>query len=338
MQSTYAPEWLQFFQRTFPSANMVLLRGKHPMLVDTGFGSDLPETIQLLQDAGVAPEQLELIINTHYHSDHTGGNSGLQGRYNIPIAAHAWDAAMINGRDWEACSADWLNQPVEPYEVQQALDEGSEISLDRRVLKVLHTPGHTLAHIALYEPDEQVLICGDVLHGDDVAWLNIFREGAGVLQRAIHTLDRLASLPIRWACSGHGPAMERPLTSIDAARRRYEKWLDAPEKMAWHGCKRIFTYTLMMYNGLPETKITDHLLHCRWFSDYSRYYFDCEPGDFVQPLIDELLRAKAANWQNGRLVPLTPYNPPPVDWPSKPTNPRYWPGIGSIEKRSIDAD
>src|SRR6266487_1492314 len=137
--------------------HMVLLRGKHPMLVDTGFGSDLPETIQLLRDAGVAPEQLELVINTHYHSDHTGGNSGLQERYNIPIAAHVWDAAMINGRDWEACSVDWLNQPVEPYEVQQALDEGSEISLDKRVLKVLHTPGHTLGHIVLYEPDEQVL-------------------------------------------------------------------------------------------------------------------------------------------------------------------------------------
>lgn len=319
------PPWLHFFQRTFPSANMVLLRSRRPVLVDTGFGSDLPLTEQLLRDAGVPPERLQLIVNTHYHSDHAGGNSQLQSRYGIPIAAHQWDADLINGRDWQACAADWINQSIEPYSVNHILSEGSEIHTGNVVFNVLHTPGHTLGHISLYEPKEQILICGDVVHADDVAWINIFREGAGALQRAMQTLNRLARLPIQWACSGHGPAIDDPLASIDAARRRYEKWLAAPEKLAWHACKRIFTYSLMMYEGLTEAEATTYLLQCHWFHDYSRHYFGCEPADFVKPLLDEMLRSGAADWHNGKLLPLAPYNPPPAGWPSGPAKPKDWP-------------
>ncbi|GAC1348605.1 MAG: hypothetical protein NVS4B7_18000 [Ktedonobacteraceae bacterium] len=327
MAVIYPPPWLLFFQRRFPSANMVVLRGKRPLLVDTGYGSDVTETEQLLRAGGVQPEQLQLIINTHYHCDHSGGNSYLQNRYAIPIAAHCWDAAMINGRDREACSAEWLNQPVEAYAVNQLLTEGSEIQTEHATLRVLHTPGHTLGHIALYEAEQQILICGDVVHRNDVAWLNIFREGAGVIQRALQTLERLASLPLRWACSGHGPAMEKPLASIDVGRSRYEKWLREPEKMAWHACKRILTYDLMMYNGLSEQEVTQHLLQSCWFSDYSRYYFACEPVDFVKPLVDELLRSKAASWQEGRLVALMPYTTSPANWSSGATRPREWPQL-----------
>ena len=35
----------------------------------------------------------------HYHCDHVGGNAALQERYRLPIAAQAWDGALINRRD-----------------------------------------------------------------------------------------------------------------------------------------------------------------------------------------------------------------------------------------------
>jgi len=123
---------------------MVLIRGEHPILVDTGFGGNLPETENLLRGAGVPPEELALIVNTHYHCDHVGGKSGLQRRYGTPIAAHRWDADLINRRDREVCSAEWLDQPVEPYRVDRPLSGGDEIETGSVSLQVLHTPGHTL--------------------------------------------------------------------------------------------------------------------------------------------------------------------------------------------------
>ena len=265
---TQVPDWLLFFERTYPSANVALIRGEHPVLVDTGYGSELAATENLLREAGVPPESLSLIVNTHYHSDHVGGNGGLQRRYETPVAAHRWEAALVNNRDREACSAEWLGQPVEPYEVNIPLSDGDEVDAGGVALEVLHTLGHTLGHISLYAPEEQVFIFEDAVH-DDVAWINPYREGAGALERTAESLDRLARLPIRWACSGHGPAIEDPLAVIDGARRRYDKWLSDPQKAAWHGCKRIFSYALMLRDGLDKAEVTDYLLGCPWFQDYA---------------------------------------------------------------------
>ena len=321
------PKWLQFFERPFPSANMVLIHSTKPVLIDSGFGSDIAITEAMLHEAGVAPQNLTLIANTHYHGDHVGGNHKLQQRYNILVAAHRWDMAMVNGRDRDACSAEWLNQPIEPYQVNIALSDGDEIDAGNVQLRVIHTPGHTLGHLAFYEPREGILICGDTFHRDDVAWLNIFREGGGAIQRMQDTLDHLARLPIRYACSGHGPSMDNPKLSLDAARRRYDKWFAEPEKLAWHACKRIFTYALMLSGGMTLEEITSYLLESPWFQDFTRYSFKCEPSDFIQPLVDETLRARATAWQNGRLMPITPYTPLPADWPQGPIRPVDWPRI-----------
>lgn len=194
-----SPPWLHFFQRTFPSANMALIKSQRPILVDTGFGGDLSATEHLLREAGSPPERLHLVVNTHYHCDHAGGNNGRQQRYGLPIAAHRWEATLVNQRDKEACSAEWLGQPIEPYYVNRMLSEGDTIDGGNVVLQVLHTPGHTLGHISLYEPEQHILICGDTVHSDNVAWIGIFREGTGALQRAMETLDRLTSLHPQWA-------------------------------------------------------------------------------------------------------------------------------------------
>lgn len=147
-----------FFERKFPSANMILVKDQLPILIDTGFGSDTQETEKLIKEAGVSPEELHLIVNTHYHSDHVGGNFHLQKNYGVKIAAHKWDADLINSCDSEAYSAEWLDQPIEPYLVDTKLTDSDEIHTGSRTLKVLHTPGHTLGHISLYEPKVEILM------------------------------------------------------------------------------------------------------------------------------------------------------------------------------------
>lgn len=67
-----------FFERSFPSANSIVIRDEQTFLVDSGFGSDVIRTEKLLTDIGILPKQLNGIINTHYHSDHVGGNHYFQ--------------------------------------------------------------------------------------------------------------------------------------------------------------------------------------------------------------------------------------------------------------------
>ncbi|MGE7946231.1 MBL fold metallo-hydrolase [Lysinibacillus sp. NPDC093688] len=313
-----------FFERKFPSANMVLIKDELPILIDTGFGSDKEQTEQLIREAGVLPEELHLVVNTHYHSDHVGGNFYLQKKYGVKIAAHKWDADLINLGDTEACSAEWLDQPVEPYRVDRKLSDNDEIHTGNRTLKVLHTPGHTLGHISLYEPEERILICGDLFHKNDIGWLNIFREGIASIHQSIESLDRLATLRIEQAYSGHGPQIDDPLSSIDSARNRFDKWVKSPDKVSWHACKRIFAFTLIMKNGLAKEEINHYLLQCGWFQDFARYSFQLQPEEFIPILLDEMIRSGAASWHNNHLVALTPYKAPEKEWVNKNIKPKDW--------------
>jgi len=313
-----------FFERKFPSANMILIKDQLPILIDTGFGSEAKDTEQLIREAGVSPEDLHLIVNTHYHSDHVGGNFHFQKNYDVTIAAHKWDANLINSCDLEACSAEWLDQPVEPYRVDKKLSDNDEIHTGSRTLKVIHTPGHTLGHISLYEPEEEVLICGDLFHKNDIGWLNIFREGASSIQRSIESLDRLSRFRIRQAYSGHGTQIENPIASIDAARERFEKWLTMPEKVSWHAMKRIFAFTLIIKNGLAREEIDSYLLKCGWFQDFARYSFQLQPEEFIQILLDEMIRSKAASWHNNYLIATTLYQVPQEKWGNKNIKPKDW--------------
>lgn len=321
------PEWLCFFQRRFPSANSILIRTERPVLIDSGFGSDLSATERLLTEAGVAPESLTMIVNTHYHSDHSGGNSGLQRRFGVPIGAQRWEADLVNRRDRMACGAEWLDQPVEAYQVDLLLSDGDVVNAGAVQLQVLHTPGHTLGHICLYEMEHRVLISGDLLHRGDVAWMNVFQEGVGAVQRIMESLDGLLRLPIDVVCPGHGPLIEDANDAIERALHRYERWLNEPQKMAWHAMKRIFAYALMLVDGLPEREVKPYLLKCPWFRDYSQWYFDSPPEEFVAPLIDEMLRSGAAAWINGRFIAQTPYNASPQDWLTGPSRPRHWSAV-----------
>ncbi|QIN80775.1 MBL fold metallo-hydrolase [Rubrobacter marinus] len=305
---------------------MVLVRGEYPILLDSGYGSDLPETEDLLKRAGTPPESLSLVVNSHYHCDHAGGNSGLQRDHGVPVAAHRWEAELVNRRDREACGVEWLDQPIEPYRVERPLSDGHELDAGPVVLQVIETPGHTLGHVSLYAPEEATLLLGDAVHGDDVAWLNPFREGVGAAHRALESLDRLSTLRARRTFSGHGAEITDLPAAIDAGRRRYEKWLEEPERSYWHACKRIFGYALMIHGGQDEDEVSPYLLRCPWFQDYARHGFGTEPETFVEPLVAEMLRSKAAGWSGGRLVALPPHNQPPPGWPSGPTRPRDWPG------------
>lgn len=96
--------------------------------------------------------EITQIVNTHEHSDHTGGNAALQDATGAKILAHAGAAARIGG-------------------VDRGLERGDVIRVGRTVeLECLDTPGHTMTHVCLLSHTAQpALYCGDTL----------FNAGAG---------------------------------------------------------------------------------------------------------------------------------------------------------------
>jgi hydroxyacylglutathione hydrolase len=96
--------------------------------------------------------EITQILNTHEHTDHTGGNAGLKAATKAKVSAHAGAAERIGG-------------------VDRGLKKGDVIRVGRTVeLECLDTPGHTMTHVCLLSHTaEPALFCGDTL----------FNAGAG---------------------------------------------------------------------------------------------------------------------------------------------------------------
>jgi len=87
---------------------------------------------------------LALILNTHHHTDHTGGNAKLQQDYGAPIIGPAKEAHHIDG----------ISRGVEDRDVVTFSDLRGE---------VIATPGHTEGSVSFYFPAIKALFSGDTL-------------------------------------------------------------------------------------------------------------------------------------------------------------------------------
>lgn len=87
---------------------------------------------------------LNQIINTHHHYDHTDGNSKLKEKWNAELVAPKQEKNKIPNIDIE-------------------VKDGDLINLAGLKAKVIHTPGHTIGHVVYYLEKEKILFAGDTI-------------------------------------------------------------------------------------------------------------------------------------------------------------------------------
>jgi hydroxyacylglutathione hydrolase len=121
----------------------VLHDGQSALVVDPGDATPVAEALNANR------LQLETILVTHHHGDHTGGVAALQAAFGAKVYAPANDPMPFAKKT--------------PF---TAVDEGSDFSALGCRWQVMAVPGHTLGHIAYFaEPanDDPILFCGDTL-------------------------------------------------------------------------------------------------------------------------------------------------------------------------------
>ncbi len=105
--------------------------------------------------------RLDLIVNTHGHTDHTAEDDLLRKSSGAKLAIHELDAYRL-ALDDEASEQLGIEKiPIEP-DIQ--LVNGSEVNAGPTIsFKVIHTPGHTEGSICLYSEKLGQLFSGDTL-------------------------------------------------------------------------------------------------------------------------------------------------------------------------------
>ena len=183
------------------------VRGRQPAMVDSGFVGHAQETLGW---ARAHTGHVSLVVNTHWHSDHVGGNTLLQAS-GAGIAASTKDAHAVTRRDPGCCLAEYLDQPVGPYTVDEPLNDEQVVRLGDADWEVVRTPGHTPGHLSLWQPEERLLVVGDALSDYDVGWVNVALDGPDAAATALTSLHRLADLVPRVLLPAHGRSRPTPV-------------------------------------------------------------------------------------------------------------------------------
>jgi glyoxylase-like metal-dependent hydrolase (beta-lactamase superfamily II) len=319
------PPWLTWQQRPFPDANLLLLHGRQPALVDSGFVGHAVETAEWVR---ALTRQLDLVVNTHWHCDHVGGNALLQAA-GAGIAASAPDASAVTRRDPGCCQMEYLDQPVAPYTVDEPLDDGQLVRLGDADWEVVRTPGHTPGHLALWQPEERLLAVGDALSDYDVGWVNLALDGPDATITALASLQRLVDLTPRVLLPSHGPIPADTGAALAAALRRAQRLVDDPDGAVWYGARRVFAYALMIRGGIPVDTVEPYLHSRAWLTDAAQL-LKSSPEALADELIDTMLRAGSIVQRDERLCAATEHTPvapeslqlpPPRAWPATPPSP-----------------
>jgi metallo-beta-lactamase class B len=218
-------------------ANVYLLRGPAAnVLVDCASLAGRAAIEANIRDANLDPGELEELLLTHSHWDHTQ-------------AAHAWQTAYELRTHLNATGADFIARgdhrlvglpvhgpgyPFTPFAVYHAVADGEHFELAGLSVTARFLPGHTPdSTVFLFELEGvRVGICGDVAFGP---------KGGGIpalgllcllwmsnLDDYVESLRRLAAMPIDLLVPGHGAV----ISGRDDVRTAVERTLETATVLA----------------------------------------------------------------------------------------------------------
>jgi glyoxylase-like metal-dependent hydrolase (beta-lactamase superfamily II) len=182
------------------SLNLVLTWDEQNLvLIDAGLPGQMEDIANAIESEGFHAKNLTHLIITHQDWDHIGSVADLQKFVpNLKVIAHVDEAQYIDGRMMPIKLAARLEQyDTLPAELQANVDRSKEmlenapITIHEEVeekqilpicggIEIVHVPGHTPGHIAVYLKESKIIVVGDAANIND---------GNIVGSNPIHTYD-----------------------------------------------------------------------------------------------------------------------------------------------------
>jgi glyoxylase-like metal-dependent hydrolase (beta-lactamase superfamily II) len=172
------------------------------ILVDTGYGDKLSEKersfislqgkrrlLTNLESMGIGPMDVDLVINTHLHGDHCGGNTQLGEHGTLTSSTPVvptFPRATYCVQRLELADASFPNERTRgtyTHENFEPLEQAGQLRVlwgDTRLtdeVRVIVTPGHTRAHqcVVIESGGQTALFLGDVaswpIHIERLSWI-----------------------------------------------------------------------------------------------------------------------------------------------------------------------
>lgn len=145
---------------------VVLLKGSKNILIDSGVSYNHADILQLVKEADLKISDIDIVLLTHCHGDHSGGLYRLkQENSEIKIWSHPLTKYVLEDID-----AQFIRRPIPAYyeiiggsvQVDHVLADGEIINIGYDI-EIIYTPGHSDDSISFYIPTEKLLVSGDAI-------------------------------------------------------------------------------------------------------------------------------------------------------------------------------
>ena len=292
---------IRILERGWLSSNSVLVLGSgDTALIDSGYATHAGQTLALVRGA-LGGRPLDLLLNTHLHSDHCGGNALLRAELGCRVAIPAADAAKVAVWDENALSFRATGQQCPRFGFDATLAPGDGLVLGGLGWDVLAAPGHDPHALLFFCAQEGVLVAGDALWEDGFGVIFPELSGEPGFAEVGATLDLIAGLDARIVIPGHGAAFSDVAGALARARQRLDYLSADPLRNARNAVKVLLKFLLLERQAIALAALPALLAAIPLVERVGREQFGMPPAELAGWAIDALVRAGAARVGGGML-------------------------------------
>ena len=154
--------------------SVYLFDDEEPALVDAGTAANADVIAEGMTECGVEPADLEHLVLSHIHVDHSGAASALvDAAPDLDVYIHEMTAPHLidpgalveSSRRAMGDAFELMGEqgPVPESNVVEVGDEGTTVDLGEHTLEMVHAPGHSPDHFAVWNPERRLLFAAECL-------------------------------------------------------------------------------------------------------------------------------------------------------------------------------
>ena len=293
------PPGVSVWERGWLSSNNIFIVGAYgTALVDSGYHTHAPQTLALL-DSALQGRGLDLLLNTHLHSDHCGGNAALQARYPA-LQTHIPPGQAVQVTTWDAQALGYgpTGQQCPPFRHEACLQPGSTLPLGDGRWEVHAAPGHDPHSVILWEPQRRTLLSADALWARGFGVVFPELDGEHAFDEVAATLDLIERLHPAIVVPGHGPVFGDVAAALAYARHRLDGFVRNPAKHQRYAAKVLVKFKLLQAQRIERVALE---VWAQSASYVLRVLAACAPDqpwrNALNEVVQELVHAGAARVQ-----------------------------------------
>jgi glyoxylase-like metal-dependent hydrolase (beta-lactamase superfamily II) len=303
MASLHLPAGVTVLERGWLSSNNIVIKGLDQCtLIDSGYCTHSDQTLLLVESA-LQGRPLDLLLNTHLHSDHVGGNAALQARYPaVQTLIPPGHAQYVAAWDTEKLTYKPTGQNCPQFRFDATLQPGAEVHLGDLAWQVHAAPGHDSHSVILFEPISRTLVSADALweRGFGVVFPEL--DGDDAFHEVAQTLDVIEALKPALVIPGHGAPFVDVTEALGRARQRLDGFVADPARHLQHAAKVLLKFKLL---ELQSVSLVD-LLAWAEATPYVAKLVEQQYAGHTLPealdvLVQDLVRAGAAKLVGAQL-------------------------------------